>query len=167
MTRGRRGEGEELVSNGALPASQLGRWRQDWEVAVLQVLEGEGEGLLRDQEEEVVVVDLTYIQVEEVEVAVHLCLEEVEVVWMAPAEVEGAVGAGCSEEEVEETKEGIPYLEEEEVEVELNHQEEEEVEEGLPHNQNVNPPLDLSLLRPSRKVLPAQKSQIQQCGVLA
>lgn len=45
---------------------------------MLQVLEGEEEGLLGDQEEEVVVVDLTYLQVEEVEVAVHLYLEEEE-----------------------------------------------------------------------------------------
>jgi len=120
---------------------------------VLQVLEGEEEGLLGDQEEEVVVVDLTYLQVEEVEVAVHLYLEEgVEVIWMSLAEVEGVVGAGCSEEEVEEVKEVTPYLEGEEVEVELSHQEEEEVEEGLPCQQDEDPPLDLSPLRPSRTV---------------
>lgn len=86
---------------------------------------------------------------------------------MSPVEVEGVVGAGCSEEEVEEAKEVTPYLEGEEVEVELSHQEEEEVEEGLPRQQDEDPPLDLSLLRPSTKVLPARRSQIQQCGVLA
>lgn len=67
-------EGEVLVSNGALQASQgmHGGWRQDWMALVLQVLEGGEEGPLRDREVEVVVVDLTYIQVEEVEVVVHL-----------------------------------------------------------------------------------------------
>ena len=64
----------------------------------------EEEGLLRPQE----VVDLTYLQVEEVEVAVHLYLEE--------------------------------------------------VEEGFPYQQRENTLLDLSLLRPSRKVSPARKS---------
>ena len=39
---------------------------------VLQVLEEGEEGPLRDREVEVVVVDLTYTQVEEVEVVVHL-----------------------------------------------------------------------------------------------
>lgn len=43
MTRGRRGEGEELVSNAASQASQLGRQTQGWEALVLQVLEGEEE----------------------------------------------------------------------------------------------------------------------------
>ena len=65
-------EGEVLVSNGALQASQgmHGWWRQDWMALVLQVLEEGEEGPLRDRE--VVVVDLAYIQVEEVEVVVHL-----------------------------------------------------------------------------------------------
>jgi len=65
-------EGEVLVSNGALQASQgmHGGWRQDWMALVLQVLEEGEEGPLRDRE--VVVVDLAYIQVEEVEVVVHL-----------------------------------------------------------------------------------------------
>jgi len=58
------------------------------------------------------------------------------------------VGAGYFEEEVEEVKEEIPYLVE--VEGEVGHQEEEVVEEGLPHQQEENPPLDQSLLRPSR-----------------
>ena len=67
-------EGEVLVSNGALQASQgmHGGWRQDWMALVVQVLEEGEEGPLKDQEVEVVVVDLTYIQVEEVEVVVHL-----------------------------------------------------------------------------------------------
>ena len=66
--------GEVLVSNGALQASRgmHGGWRQDWMALVLQVLEEGEEGPLRDREVEVVVVDLTYIQVEEVEVVVHL-----------------------------------------------------------------------------------------------
>ena len=65
-------EGEVQVSNGALQASQgmHGGWRQDWMALVLQVLEEGEEGPLRDRE--VVVVDLAYIQVEEVEVVVHL-----------------------------------------------------------------------------------------------
>ena len=65
-------EGEVLVSNGALQVSQgmHGGWRQDWMALVLQVLEEGEEGPLRDRE--VVVVDLAYIQVEEVEVVVHL-----------------------------------------------------------------------------------------------
>jgi len=75
MTRERRGEGEEQVSNAASQASQQ---RQGWEASVLQVLEGEEERLLRNQEEVAVVVDLTYLQVEEVEVVVHLYLEEAE-----------------------------------------------------------------------------------------
>ena len=132
---------------------------------MLLVLEGEEERLLSNQEEGAVVVDLTFLQVEEVEVAVRLCLEEageVEVTWRCQAEVEGVVGAGCFEEEVEEAKEETPYLEEEE-EGEPGHQEVEGVEEGLLHE---DPPLDLSLLRPSRKVLPARKSRIRQCGVL-
>lgn len=68
------GAGEVLVSNGALQVSQgmHGGWRQDWMALVLQVLEEGEEGPLRDREVEVVVVDLTYIQVEEVEVVVHL-----------------------------------------------------------------------------------------------
>ena len=67
-------EGEVLVSNGALQVSQgmHGGWRQDWMALVLQVLEEGEEGPLRDREVEVVVVDLAYIQVEEVEVVVHL-----------------------------------------------------------------------------------------------
>ena len=67
-------EGEVLVSNGALQVSQgvHGGWRQDWMALELQVLEEGEEGPLRDREVEVVVVDLTYIQVEEVEVVVHL-----------------------------------------------------------------------------------------------
>ena len=67
------GAGEVLVSNGALQVSQgvHGGWRQDWMALVLQVLEEGEEGPLRDREVEVVV-DLTYIQVEEVEVVVHL-----------------------------------------------------------------------------------------------
>jgi len=66
------GAGEVLVSNGALQVSQgmHGGWRQDWMALVLQVLEEGEEGPLRDRE--VVVVDLAYIQVEEVEVVVHL-----------------------------------------------------------------------------------------------
>ena len=66
--------GEVQVSNGALQVSQgvHGGWRQDWMALVLQVLEEGEEGPLRDREVEVVVVDLTYIQVEEVEVVVHL-----------------------------------------------------------------------------------------------
>lgn len=114
---------------------------------MLQVLEGEEERLLRNQEEVAVVVDLTDLQVEEVEVVVHLYLEEaeeVEVTWRSLAEVEGVEEAGYFEEEV---KEEIPYLVE--VEGEVGHQEEEGVEEGLPHQQEENPPLDLSLLRPS------------------
>ena len=65
-------EGEVQVSNGALQVSQgmHGGWRQDWMALVLQVLEEGEEGPLRDRE--VVVVDLAYIQVEEVEVVVHL-----------------------------------------------------------------------------------------------
>ena len=65
-------EGEVLVSNGALQVSQgmHGGWRQDWMALVLQVLEEGEEGPLRDRE--VVVVDLAYTQVEEVEVVVHL-----------------------------------------------------------------------------------------------
>lgn len=104
-----------------------------------------------NQEEVAVAADLTYFQVEEVEVAVHLYLEEaeeVEVTWRSQAEVEGVVVAGCYEEEVEEAKEETPYLVEEEEEG--DHQEEEAVEEGLPCQQGENPPLDLSLLRPSR-----------------
>ena len=64
--------GEVLVSNGALQVSQgmHGGWRQDWMALVLQVLEEGEEGPLRDRE--VMVVDLAYIQVEEVEVVVHL-----------------------------------------------------------------------------------------------
>lgn len=65
------GAGEVLVSNGALQVSQgMHGWRQDWMALVLQVLEEGEEGPLRDRE--VVVVDLAYIQVEEVEVVVHL-----------------------------------------------------------------------------------------------
>lgn len=78
MTRGRRGEGEEQVSNAASQASQPGWQRQGWEASVHQVLEGEEERPLRNQEEVAVVVDLTYLQVEEVEVVVHLYLEEAE-----------------------------------------------------------------------------------------
>ena len=50
-------EGEVLVSNGALQASQgvHGGWRQDWMALVLQVLEEGEEGPLRDREVEVVV----------------------------------------------------------------------------------------------------------------
>lgn len=76
MTRGRRVEGEEQVSNAASQASQPGWQRQGWEASVHQVLEGEEERLLRNQEEVAVVVDLTYLQVEEV--VVHLYLEEAE-----------------------------------------------------------------------------------------
>ena len=57
------------------------------------------------------------------------------------------VGAGYFEEEVEEVKEETPFLAE--VEGEVDHQEEEGAEEGLPHQQEENPPLDQSLLRPS------------------
>ena len=130
---------------------------------MLQVLEGEEEELLRNQEEVAVVVDLTYLQVEEVEAVVHLYMEEaeeVEVTWRSRTEVEGVVGFGCFEEEV---KEETSYLVEEEGV--LDHLEEEEVEGGLLHQQN--PLLDLSLLHPSGSVEPARKSRIRQCGVLA
>lgn len=162
----KRWEGEELVSNAASQASQLGWQTQGWEEAlVLQVLEEEEE-LLSNQEEVAVVVDLTYLQVEEVEAVVHLYLEkaeEVEVTWRSRTEVEGVVGVGCFEEEVEEVKEETSYLVEEEGV--LDHQEEEEVEGGLLHQQN--PLLDLSLLHPSGSVEPARKSRIRRCGVLA
>ena len=62
-----------------------------------QVLKRKEEGLLRPQEEEVVVVvvDLTCLQVEEV--VVHLYLEEIEELV-----VEGEVEAGCFVEKVED-----------------------------------------------------------------
>ena len=61
-----------------------------------QVLKRKEEGLLRPQEEEVVVVvDLTCLQVEEV--VVHLYLEEIEELG-----VEGVVEAGCFVEKVED-----------------------------------------------------------------
>lgn len=53
---------------------------------------------------------------------------------------------------LEEEEEGLLRSQKDEVVVELIHQELEKVEEDLPHQLNEDPPLDLSLLRPSRKV---------------